>query len=133
MNYDEFRRRYLIPYESLNHHYEKYKGFIVWRRGTGGNVELLHIKTFEKGKGYGRELFYVMLDRLIDNLPYYSIFGFTRTSNEEAQRFYGALGFNLQEINGLYKDGKAIMFWQSYESLLKSKEQYENSIRGQAQ
>ena len=99
-------------------------GYIIWRRGTGDNVELLHIKTVEKGKGFGRRLFYDMLTGLTLDPPYYSIFGFTRTSNEDAQAFYGALGFNLQSIEGLYKDGTAVMFWQSYEKLVEEMNVY---------
>lgn len=104
------------------------KGYIAWRFGTGDNIELLHIKTFHKGQGYGRELFYLMLSKLKKNPPYYSIFGFTRIPNEEAQAFYGALGFELQQVNGVYKDGGAILFQQSYKKLLEEKETYENSL-----
>lgn len=121
INYHEFSQKYLFPFGTIRHYYSKDSGYIVWRLGTGENAELLHIRTFHKGRGYGRELVYHMLDQLSYNPPYYSVFGFTRTSNEEAQRFYGALGFNLHLVDGLYAEGTAIMFWQSYERLLAEK------------
>ncbi|MDB4786237.1 hypothetical protein OAG36_00735 [bacterium] len=118
----EFQNQYVLPFGSVYHIYYAVKGFIVWRKGTGCNTELLHIKTFEKGKGYGRELVYQMLDT-ID--PYYSVFGFTRVGNKEAKKFYGALGFELQKVNGIYKDGSSVLFWQSYEELKKQRTDYE--------
>lgn len=122
--YEEYQGRLYSEAEGLYS-----AGYIIWRVGTGENVELLHIKTVDKGKGWGRSLFYQMLIRLQTDPPYYSIFGFTRTSNEEAQAFYGALGFNLQPIEGLYKDGTAVMFWQSYEKLVEEMNTYENHVR----
>ncbi len=90
-------------------------GFIEWIRGTGDNVELTNIRTYRKGHGHGRELFYQMLRRLgIYHPPFYSVYGFTRVSNSEAQAFYAALGFEIQEIHGVYKDGRAVLFWQDY-------------------
>lgn len=66
-----------------------------------------------------------MLDSLIEEPPYYSVFGFTRVSNEEAHAFYQALGFELQEIHGVYKDGRAILFWQAYDKLKALREEYD--------
>ena len=117
IDYTTFRDCYLEPYGKVNYCWTLGLGYIVWRRGTGDNVELLHIRTFHPGRGDGRGLVYQMLDALISSPPYYSVFGFTRTSNEEAQRFYGALGFNLQPVVGLYAEGTAVMFWQSYAEL----------------
>ena len=129
----DFLDTYLYPFEGINNIYDEDKGFIVWRTGTGGNTELLHVRTFEGGKGYGRWLFYQMLDRLKENPPYYSVFGFTRVGNTEAQAFYGALGFKLQRVMGLYNDGEAVLFWQSFDVLWSAKESYESShpVRGQ--
>ena len=117
VTWEEFNSKYVEPFGRVGFRFHKDKGFIVWRRGTGYNVELLHIRTFEKGKGYGRELIYSMLDALLVDPPYYSVFGFTRVGNKEAQAFYGALGFTLQTVNGLYKDGKAILFWSPFDKL----------------
>lgn len=114
-------RDYITPFAGLHYHADR-TGFIVWRRGTGHNVELLHIKTYEKGQGHGRALFFVMLDRLKDDPPYHSVYGFTRVSNSEARAFYGALGFQLDEVAGPYADGRAVLFWASYQDLLKKRE-----------
>lgn len=125
----EFIARYVVPFKGLEHVYQDGAGFIAWRRGTGDNVELLHIRTFESGKGHGRRLFYQMLDRLADRPPYYSIFGFTRVSNAEAQAFYGTLGFYLQAVEGLYAEGTAVMFWQSYIRLTEKRDRHESKRR----
>ena len=111
-----FLKEVIIPFKNVEYIYND-SGYIVWREGTGNNVELLHIRTFEKGKGYGRKLVYAMLNTM--SPPYYSIFGFTRTSNIEAQNFYAVLGFKLQPIEGVYKDGNGFLFWQSYDLLRK--------------
>lgn len=93
-------------------------GYIVWRRGTGNNVELLHIRTFSPGKGTGKELVIRMLKALLECPPYATIFGFTRTVNESSQSFYKALGFELSEVTGVYDDGSAIVFSQRFKTLL---------------
>ena len=58
-----------------------------------------------------------MVDKLKDKKPYHSIYGFTRVDNTEAQLFYDALGFNIEHVNGLYKDGQCKLFWASYDEL----------------
>ena len=127
MEYETFIRQYIQPFEAVNSEFIQDQGFIVWRLGTGNNVELLHIKTFKKGKGYGRKLFYTMLDGLKQDLPYHSIFGFTRVGNSEARAFYGALGFWLQPVTGLYQEGSCILFCQGYDILTSEREQYEQA------
>lgn len=99
-------------------------GYVTWRRGTGGNVELFNIKTRDRGKGYGRQLVYAMLDALKADPPYHSVFGFTRVSNEEARAFYAALGFRLHEVPGVYADGRAVLFEAPYADLVKEMERY---------
>lgn len=93
-------------------------GYIVWRRATGDNVELLHLRTFSPGKGTGRELVKAMLHKLLENPPYATVFGFTRSVNESAQSFYKALGFELSEVKGVYDDGTAVLFSQRFKTLL---------------
>lgn len=93
-------------------------GYIVWRRGTGENVELLHLKTFERGMGTGKTLVCSMLQILKDDPPYSSVFGFTRSVNMEAQKFYRSLGFILSPVEGVYADGTAVLFSQTFEKLL---------------
>lgn len=124
-----FQARYVKPFAAVTHHYDPDRGFIVWRQGTGANVELLHIRTFTRGKGFGRGLVYHMLDVLSQEPPYHSVFGFTRADNLGAKQFYGALGFSLQELNGLYEDGKATLFWAAYQQLLKKRDAYEDRLR----
>lgn len=118
MEYDEFLDDYIFPYDNIEYIYNPQKGFIVWRLGTGQNYELLHIKTFEKKKGYGKELVLGMLDRLRENPPYYSVFGFTRVNNYEAHAFYKALGFRIENVTGLYKHGECRLFWAPFNELI---------------
>lgn len=100
------------------HLLENTNGYIAWRRGTGDNVELLHLKTFSSGKGTGRELVKAMLNKLKENPPYATVFGFTRSVNMEAQRFYRSMGFNLSPVEGIYADGSAVLFSQTFKKLL---------------
>ena len=114
---NNFFEKYINPFKEVSFIYDD-RGFIVWRPGTGDNTELLHIRTFKKRKGYGKQLFLEMLELLKANPPYYSIFGFTRVDNIEAHNFYTALGFTLETINGLYHAGECRVFWAPYRSLL---------------
>lgn len=92
-------------------------GHIVWRTGTGGNEELLHIRAYEPGYGHGTFLLGKMLERLLDEPPYATVFGFTRTSNAEALEFYRRSGFVLSTVAGVYADGDAVVFSQTYAEL----------------
>ena len=96
------------------------EGHIIWRRGTGDNVELLDIQVHDpkRREGHGTELFKNMLHNLIENPPFSDVFGFTRSCNKRALNFYQSLGFKTQYVNGIYKDGSAIIFSQKFESLL---------------
>lgn len=128
MNLSDIQSEYICPYQSVRYIYRRGEGFIAWRRGTGDNVELLHIKTLVKKQGIGRKLVYAMLEYLRECPPYHSVFGFTRVDNEEARAFYGALGFSLQEIAGVYADGRAILFYAPYKRLLEAKNEYEKGV-----
>lgn len=125
MEFNDFYERYVDKYRNISYYYDNSYGYIVWRLGTGENIELLHIRTFEKRKGYGRKLFIQMLKQINseDTKPYHSIFGFTRSSNKEAQEFYVAMGFNIVDVSGIYKDGHCKLFWASFDDLIK---RYEN-------
>lgn len=116
MNLTELSR-YVEPFTNVFRH-EEDNGFIVWRRATGDNVELLHIKTYQPGLGTGRVLVLAMLQSLLLTPPYDSVFGFTRVCNSGAQSFYRALGFELSTVKGVYADGSAILFSQKYSKLL---------------
>lgn len=124
-----FLYRYVLPFEKTEHVYEYDRGFVVWRLGSGSNVELLHITAAEVRKGHGRWLFYQMLDKLQEKPPYHSVFGFTAVSNKRALAFYDALGFEHQEVHGLYQAVPAALFWQSYEKLRQLQYEYQSSHR----
>lgn len=121
MNFEDFEKKYLGPFAGLEYVFWPDKGFVVWRAGTGGNSELLHIMTFVRGKGYAKELVREMLRRLIPNPPYYSVFGFALSSRIELKGIYASLGFlTTEDIPAPYKGGPAFIFHQSYEKLKKT-------------
>lgn len=99
-------------------HHATNEGYIVWRRGSGDNVELLHIRAYRKQQGVGKRLLLHMVKELQNDPPYKTVFGFTRISNDAARAFYLSLGFTLTEVDGVYADGRAVLFSQSYESLV---------------
>jgi ribosomal protein S18 acetylase RimI-like enzyme len=120
MDYQEFLTKYVERFRDLKYVFWPDKGFIVWRVSTGENVELLHIRTFVRGKGYSRELIREMVLRLKEDPPYYSIFGFALSSRTELKAIYQSLGFNISEdIVPPYKGGNSFIFWQDYKVLKK--------------
>lgn len=92
-------------------------GYIIWRRGTGGNAELLWIKSDKKG--HGRELFVGMLRQLKEDPPYHTVFGFARETNLLGLAWYDKMGFDLSRVTGVYKDGSAAVFSAPYDRLCK--------------
>ncbi len=119
MKLEEFQEKYLTPFEGLRYIFWPEKGFIVWRPATGNNIELLHIMTFEHGKGYARELVNQMVRDLETTPPYFSVFGFSLSSRTNLKDIYRRLGFNITEdIPAPYKGGPSFIFWQSYDVLL---------------
>lgn len=114
----EFLARCVTPFRGVDYVYRDGVGWVAWRRGTGDNVELLHVRAFTPGSGHGRALVREMLDRLRRRPPYHSVYGFTRVGNEAAQLFYAALGFRLQRVDGLYQAGEAILFWAPFTELV---------------
>lgn len=94
-------------------------GSIRWSLGTGFNVELTYLKTTEVRVGGGTRLLIQMLRSLKQLPPYHTVYGFTRTSNLSAQEFYQAMGFTLTAVNGVYKDGTAVLFSAVYADLCK--------------
>jgi ribosomal protein S18 acetylase RimI-like enzyme len=120
MNKFDFLKKYILPFLKINYVFWPTKGFIVWRKGTGENIELLHIRTFDSNKGYAKQLVKEMIKRIQKNPPYYSIFGFGLTTPEKPhlKEIYKKLGFNVSgDIPGPYKGGSSFLFYQSYEEL----------------
>jgi ribosomal protein S18 acetylase RimI-like enzyme len=117
MKLEIFKNKYIDPFYGLEYIYIEEEGYIVWRVGTGENIEMLHLRTFYKKRGFGKKLVLSMLDKLKYKKPYHSIYAFTRTCNIESQKFFDALGFNIQHVNGIYKDGQCVLFWASYDEL----------------
>lgn len=111
---EEFIKELVQPFQKMDYINDE-RGYIVWRVGTGENVELLHIRVHDKRKGYGSQLINEMMDKLKQNPPYATVFGFTRTSNNEAHEFYKANGFTLTKVDGVYKDGTAVLFSKNYD------------------
>lgn len=112
------------PYTVI-HYIEDYRGYIVWRLGSGGNIELLHIAASYPRVGYGTSLVRSMVDKLLE-LPEKpkAVFGFTRAQLEPANKFYQALGFSLHRLSDFYKQipefdiADAVIFHQPLARLL---------------
>lgn len=118
MNFEDFEKKYIKPFTGLDYVFLPGKGFVVWRLGTGGNSELLHIMTFSHGKGHAKELVKEMMKNLLKNPPFYSVFGFALSSRTELKKIYTNLGFLITEdIPAPYLGGPAFIFHQSYEKL----------------
>lgn len=116
-NFQEFYNHYISLYLDQYFIFIPNVGYIVWRYGTGENVELLHIRSFETGKGTGPKLVKVMLRELQKKPPFFSIFGFMLASNEPVIKMYRKMGFNTMEIPAPYKGCSSVMICQSYDVL----------------
>ena len=89
--------------------------YLIWRVGTGRNVEFLHQFTEEdrRRQGVGINLMRRALKELSKSPPYYSVFGFARVK-PGLQEFHHALGFQTMIIPGVYRDGQCIFLFQEY-------------------
>jgi len=106
--YNKFKEIHLI---------EIPQGHLVWKFGTGDNIELFDIEVEEKQKGYGTQLVKMLLEAVAQYHPS-SIYGFTAGNNIVAQSFYRALGFESVPLGDLYKNkAGVIFFWQNYKEL----------------
>ena len=115
ISYKDFINKYVKKFQNIDFIYLPEKGFIVWRLGTGENVELLHIRTFIHKKGYARKLIKEMIKKLKKNPPYYSIFGFALSSRKNLKKIYQRLGFKVTpNISGPYKKGLSFLFYSNY-------------------
>lgn len=108
--------KHVHPYQEVNF-ISRPSGYLVWRGGTGGNVEILHLRTYQQRKGHGRELLVEMLTRLRASPPYKTIYGFTLPVNEAGHLFYQAMGFVLSPVIGVYAAGSAKVFSADYDQL----------------
>lgn len=114
MDEQEFLDKYIHPFTGVEYIFDE-RGYCVWRMGTGNNYEWLHFRLFA---GFGLlELFREMLVRMSKVPPYHSVFAFTRVSNSRAIAMHKFLGFETQQVDGVYKDGNAILSWQEFQVL----------------
>lgn len=120
MTFDEFYKRYVEKFLPQYYLFFPGKGYIVWRFGTGENVELLHIRAFKTGHGLGRRLIRAMIRELKNNPPYHSVFGFALENNEPAIKMYQKTGFETTSCPFPYKGGPAVIFCQKFDSLCKN-------------
>lgn len=102
--------------DSLSHS----AGYIVWRLGTGGNAEVLHLKVYSeyRRQGHGRQLLRAMLAKLKEDPPYRTVYGFCLPDNEDAAAFYRKMGFTVSEVEGVYAVGRAAVFSATYDDLI---------------
>lgn len=98
--------------------YSDETGYVLWRRGTGDNVELTHLYAWPPRRGHGRRLLVRMLETLRTQPPYATVYGFTRYGHRGAQDFYAGVGFTLSYVEGVYGEGYATLFSCRYDELL---------------
>ena len=115
--FDEFYGHYVKKYLPQYYMFFPNRGYIVWRFGTGENIELLHIRSFKTGQGLGQRLIKAMLREIKRHPPYHSVFGMTLASNTSAVKLYQKAGFNTMECPFPYKDWNSIVFYQSFDVL----------------
>jgi len=85
------------------------KGHLVWRYGTGDNVEIFDIEAYKKRQGVGKELFRMLIGELGENPPH-AIFAFVGDDNTDVQKFYKVLGFDIShELDHLYRYGARLV------------------------
>lgn len=104
----------ITPFQHVYHIHDE-DGYVVWRRASGNNVELLHIRSSRSGGGTA--LLLKMLKELLTNPPYATVFGFARVSNIQAREFYQRVGFTCSCVTGVYSEGSATIFSARYDDL----------------
>lgn len=117
MDFTEFYGHYVQPYWGIEYIFDAKRGYIVWRVGTGENVEILHIRAFELRKGYATDLIRQFLIKIKSARPYYSVFGFMLATNAPVIAMYRKMGFRITEVSDLYKGGQAVLITQQYDQL----------------
>lgn len=99
-------------------------GYLSWRTGTGGNLEILFLEAAERGKGLGRKLLRRMCQVLVEENtpPYYSVFCFCLGSNVAARRFYANAGFSQMSLpdegRTIYGGDDTVLLWVEWHNLL---------------
>lgn len=104
-------------YKNDIHYFYGDDGYIVWRRSTGDNIEILFIEVKEKGKGIATRMVSYMCHV---EKPFHSVFVFRLKGNESAGHFYRHLGFEETEVKGIYKGDDAVLGVVNYETLCKN-------------
>lgn len=105
--------------------YDEEIGYLVWRTGTGNNLEALFIEVRAKGRGDGRVLYRRMVEKLLGSgeRPYYSVFGFVLGSNERALGFYRRMGWAVVPLGrSVYMADETVLVWIAWDDLLKELE-----------
>lgn len=118
---EEFLER-IKGYDRVDYIYDADVGYLVFRIGTGDNVEALFLEVAEKRKGYGTELYRRMVQRMVERgeKPYHSVFAFRLTGNEEAKAFYDRLGWKQQDIgSSVYRSDGTTLMWIAWDDLCK--------------
>ena len=109
---------HVAPY-TITDYIHDYRGYVVWRVGTGRTVEVLQLFASEYRQGYGTSMLADMCAKLADT-DAVTVFGFTRAHAIKAQAFYISLGFKLIRIPAMYAEGDAVLFTQNL-TMLKDK------------
>jgi len=108
----------LRKYKDAEYIYDHETGYIVWRYGTGDNLEILFLVSAEKRKGNATHLCRMMIHKLesCGERPYHSLFLFRLAGNVESQAFFTRLGF--KEVNlgrSIYGGDDTVILWIAWD------------------
>ena len=113
--------RKLESYAEVSYIWREDLGYIVWRNGTGDNLEFLFIEVVEQGKGKGVELYRLMAKKILEDgkRPYHSIYGFRLTGNTKAGKFYQKMGWHQVDFGqAIYGGDKTTLMWMEWNEFL---------------
>lgn len=114
MQLQDFNERFKPHEPNLRFMFDPTKGYLIWQVGTGGNVEITHLRVFEKRKGHATN-FMKRFVRLIK--PYHSVYVFCLKSNKPALAAYRSFGFEFTEVPNLYRDDGTMLGTVTYTDL----------------
>lgn len=110
-------------YRDLRYLHKPHVGYVVWRVGTGDNLEIVFVRAAEPGHGYGKRMLREMVAAVtsVGPRPYHSVYAYRLRSNEQAGRFYRALGFREVDLGAsVYRDDGTVLAWVPWAELVKN-------------
>ena len=99
------------------------KGYISWRRATGDNLEVTFTEASQQRKGYGKELFRMMIQKIEKDgtQPFHSVVDWILGERVGVQKFFESMGFTLTHLgDSVYRDDDTVLAVIPYDELKKN-------------